>query len=240
MDAVRAIKSSGEIERHRLAAASLSRAWERLPAFIGGCATDLDLKRELQVAAIDAGADGVPYIACATGCAGYLATNLEPSGHCFADGDLAYFDLGATVDGYYCDFNRHVAFGWVDDATRSAYQTVFHALEEGLAAAGPGGRLGEVWASMARILDRHGGAESGIGRLGHSIGLSITEPPSIARDADATLVPGMVLALEPSLAYPPRLDGAPRRLMVQEENIVITESGCDLISTPRPKRIPVI
>jgi Xaa-Pro aminopeptidase len=98
----------------------------------------------------------------------------------------------------------------------------------------------DIWAAMARVLDSHGGDATGIGRLGHAIGLSLTEWPSIARDADTTLVPGMVLAVEPGLAYGPAPGQDHPRLMVQEENIVITAGGAQLLSRRGPAEIPIV
>ena len=70
--------------------------------------------------------------------------------------------------------------------------------------------------------------------MGHAIGLSLTEAPSIGPDADITLAPGMVLAIEPALAYEPASGRERQRLMVQEENIVITEDGARLLSERGP------
>jgi Xaa-Pro aminopeptidase len=92
---------------------------------------------------------------------------------------------------------------------------------------------------MATVLDPHGGAATPIGRMGHGLGLDITEPPSIAPDDKTVLEVGMVLTIEPSLVLPPGT-GAGRRLMVHEENIVVTEQGCRLLTRRAAPELPVV
>jgi Xaa-Pro aminopeptidase len=48
----------------------------------------------------------------------------------------------------------------------------------------------------------------------------------------------MVLTLEPGIAYA-ATDGS-RRVMVHEENLVVTENGPELLTRRAPKTLPVI
>jgi Xaa-Pro aminopeptidase len=65
------------------------------------------------------------------------------------------------------------------------------------------------------------------GRLGHGLGMQLTEWPSIIARDHTVLVEGMVLTLEPSV----NLIG--EKIMVHEENIVIREHGAEFLSTPQ-------
>jgi Xaa-Pro aminopeptidase len=239
MHAVRGVKSRGEQARHRLAAGMTSRVLNRLPALAAGMATDRALHRRTQVALLGEGLERVPYLVCAAAPGGYVATNTEPEDRPFRAGDVVYVDAGATVDGAFADLNRNVAIGVADAATQDAYRIVRRALDAGVAAVRPGAPVSALWRAMAAVLDHEGG-RSGIGRLGHGVGLELTEPPSIAPDSDVRLAPGMIIAVEPSLAYAPVGDGAAPRLMVLEENVLVTEEGAELLSEPAPYEIPVI
>ncbi len=64
-----------------------------------------------------------------------------------------------------------------------------------------------------------------IGILGHGLGMQLTEWPSTRAHDHTPLVPGMVFTLEPGMVY------IPEKSMVHEENIVITESGAESLST---------
>ena len=64
--------------------------------------------------------------------------------------------------------------------------------------------------------------------------MQLTEWPSHTAQDETILEEGMVLTLEPSLSY------GNEKMMVHEENIVIRESGTELLTRRAPLEIPVI
>ena len=64
----------------------------------------------------------------------------------------------------------------------------------------------------------------GIGRMGHGLGMQLTELPSHMPTDKTVLEPGMVLTLEPSMTI------SAGKVMVHEENLVIREDGAHLLS----------
>ena len=87
---------------------------------------------------------------------------------------------------------------------------------------------------MLKILEKNSPVKNSVGRMGHGIGLQVTEPPSIMPNDNTVLEENMVLAIEPSLEY------APGTMIVQEENILITKNGFDRLTSRTPKSIPII
>jgi Xaa-Pro aminopeptidase len=87
---------------------------------------------------------------------------------------------------------------------------------------------------MQGVMAAGGAADANVGRLGHGLGMQLTEFPSITPWDRTVLVPGMVLTLEPGMEF------APGRMMVHEENIVIREHGAELLSVRAPREMPVI
>ena len=73
-----------------------------------------------------------------------------------------------------------------------------------------------------------------MGRFGHGLGKLMTEPPSNRIGDRTKLRPGMVLTIEPGVLL---RNG---RLLVHEENTVITEGANRLLTRRAPRRIPVI
>ena len=88
-----------------------------------------------------------------------------------------------------------------------------------MAAAKPGAMMCDLFHAMAGVVAGDSDAVANAGRLGHGLGMQLTEWPSIIPTDRTVLEAGMVLTLEPSVET---VDG---RIMVHEENIAITETG---------------
>lgn len=189
--------------------------------------------RAFKIALLHAGADDVPYLAGGSGSGGYPDVISPPDLRHLRDGDVLVLDTGAVHDGYYCDLDRNVAVGRVHDEVRSAYDTLYRATEVGLRAAIPGATCADLFRAMQAVIRVDGYEVDGLGRMGHGLGMQLTEWPSI-RAGDATvLTPGMVLTLEPGLTL------GSGRCMVHEEDIVIRDDGAHLLSRRAPSSLPV-
>ena len=73
-----------------------------------------------------------------------------------------------------------------------------------------------------------------MGRLGHGLGMQVTEWPSHTVDDGTVIEEGMVLTLEPGLTW------AAGRMMVHEENLVVRAGGPELLSRRAPPELPII
>ena len=92
-------------------------------------------------------------------------------------------------------------------------------------AARPGAMAATLFEAMNRIVAPGGDSGAG-GRLGHGLGMQLTEWPSLIPADTTELRPGMVLTLEPGIEL------AAGRMLVHEENIVITDTGAAWLSPP--------
>lgn len=117
-------------------------------------------------------------------------------------------------------------------------EALFLATAAGLAAARPGAACSDIWHAMARKLAEKAVRGSDVGRMGHGLGLAVTEPPSIHPKDFTILEPGMVLTLEPGIGYIGK-DGR-KKVLVHEENIVVTESGAEFLSKRGWREMPVV
>jgi len=236
---VRMVKSDEEVARVRRSAELASEGFARLAPRLRPGLTERDIARILHGLLVELGADTVPYLVPVSGAHGYEQINMGPTDRPLALGDLLIIDVGATWRGYFCDFDRNFALGRAPADMREAYARVFAATEAGLAAVRPGRTAAEVWRAMASAVDPAGRADTPVGRMGHGLGLDLTEPPSLAPDDHTRLEPGMVITLEPSLVLPGTA-GLARRLMVHEENVVVTPKGCELLTRRAPAALPIV
>ena len=228
---LRMVKSAAEIAILGRISAIGSDAFDRAGAlFAEGQPLDQAF-RAFKIALLEAGAEDVPYLVGGAGPGGYGDVISPPSARRLQRGDVLMLDTGATLQGYFCDFDRNFAIGVADPGAKSAYRALFAATEAGLAAAKPGRRCSELFQVMARQLPDAGAT---VGRFGHGLGMQLTEWPSIAPHDQTVLQAGMVITLEPSMQL------APGRMMVHEENILITETSAKLLTRRAAPELPVI
>ncbi|HVD00045.1 MAG TPA: Xaa-Pro peptidase family protein, partial [Candidatus Dormibacteraeota bacterium] len=228
----RHVKSELEIDKVRQACRIASQAYAALPGLFSPSDTERSLVQKLRADLIRRGADTSPYLIGVAGQGGYDNIIMGPTDRQLQDGDVLTIDTGTLWDAYFCDFNRNWAVGHADDAVQRAYRNVWQATEAGLRAARPGVRARDVWLAMAQTM----GADSlgNVGRLGHGLGLQLTEPPSNHPGDETVLEAGTVLTLEPGYEF------APGHLMVHEEDIVIREEGAELLTERAPAELPIL
>jgi Xaa-Pro aminopeptidase len=235
---MRMVKSPAEVARIRTAAQIVSRGFESLPMRLRSGITEHDACRELQLDLLQNGIEKIPYMIAASGPGGYETINSSPSVRRLGHGDVLIIDTGSTVDGYFCDFDRNFGFRALDDQARRAYDLVFAATQAGIEAARPGQTTGSIWRAMAARLGVEAVRGASVGRMGHGLGLALTEPPSIHPEDETLLEPGMVVAIEPGMAFN-SVNGV-RRVMVHEENVLVTDGSPDLLSIRADPAMPII
>lgn len=236
---LRMIKSAGEIARVRHAAHLVSDAFVALPSMFGPGDSERDACLRMTIDLLKRGVDHVPYLVAASGPGGYETINIGPTDRRLAPGDLFIIDTGSTVDGYFCDFDRNYAIGRPPaDNVRKLDAALFAATAAGLAAARPGATCSDIWHAMARKLGEDAVRDSDVGRMGHGLGLAVTEPPSIHPKDVTVLEPGMVLTLEPGIGFLGP-DGR-KKVLVHEENFVVTEDGAEYLSKRGPDQMAVV
>ncbi|HBW20905.1 MAG: type I methionyl aminopeptidase [Streptosporangiaceae bacterium] len=123
-----------------------------------------------------------------------------PTSYALQDGDLLSVDCGAVLDGWTGDAAVSFTIGPARPADATLIRTAEEALAAGIAAAVPGGRLGDISAAIGAIARRAGyGLNTDFG--GHGVGHTMHEPPSVPNEGRAgrgmKLAPGLVIAIEP-------------------------------------------
>ncbi len=228
------IKSAAEVEKIRYVCELASDSFNALPGFARTGQSEREILCSMRIDLLQRGADHTPYIVSASGKDGYGDIIMGPGDRPLEEGDVLIIDTGTVYDGYFCDFDRNYAFGFASDKTRKAYHTVFESTEAGLAAARPGATTTDVWQAMWSILEAGGARGNDVGRMGHGLGAQLTEWPSLTANDNTALAPGMVITLEPGMEF------EAGKLMVHEENILITDDGADLLSKRAAAELTVI
>lgn len=235
---IRFVKSPSEIEYIRKSCQIASKAFKSLPKIINNLCirenckniTERDIIRELHKSLIDYGADKVPFIVGKCDFNGSRSIIDGPTDKVVVSEEIMVIDVGVVYNEYYCDFNRNYAINYSNAYMREANAHLWYATEAALSIAKPGVTFDDLWKAQSDYLIEQGYDPDffNTGRLGHSLGLSLTELPSICKNETTELVPGVVLTIEPSIPL------KNNKLLVHEECIVITETSYELLSERAP------
>jgi Xaa-Pro aminopeptidase len=149
-----------------------------------------------------------------------------------AAGDLLHVDAWGPVAGYYTDLARTVVVGREPtEAQSELIEGAIACVEAMVAQIRPGRLVGELHAAGSAWLAEHGLQVPAGSPFGHGLGLAV-EPPWILDGEPTRLEPGMALAVEVFLA------AGPAHGANFEQNVLVTEHGCELLSANLPTRRP--
>jgi methionyl aminopeptidase len=158
-----------------------------------------------------------------------IVHGIPSGGQVLADGDLISVDCGAIVDGWHGDSAVTLAVGAVSTADLALSAACKAAMEAGIAAARPGGRLSDISHAVETACEeaaRRDGVPYGIIAEygGHGIGRRMHMDPFLPNlgppGRGPKLVDGAVLAIEPMLTA----GGAETRVL-DDDWTVVTEDG---------------
>ena len=139
------------------------------------------------------------------------------------DGDLVGLDFGAILGGFHGDAAETVLVGQGSPEAGRLVAATRRALAAGVAAALPGGRLGDIGAAVQRSAEASGFS---VVRefVGHGIGRKLHEPPQVPNFGEpgtgAWMRPGLVLAIEPMVNA-----GLPGVRTLEDGWTAVTEDG---------------
>ena len=231
---MRMIKTNNEIERIKFICSIASDAYNNLPAKLAIGDTERAAVNKLKIDILNRGADNVPFMPGISGPGGVSQIVCGPSDRILENGDILFIDTGSTFDGYFCDFDRNFAFGSVSSDVERVNEVLWQATEAGIKAAVPGATTLDVFNAMNKIIEDGGAIGNNVGRLGHGLGLQLTEPPSHRPEEKTIIKENMVLTIEPGMEY------EKDKMLVHEENIVIHKDSAELITKRAPREIPII
>jgi Xaa-Pro dipeptidase len=216
---MRMIKSAREIEFMRNACDISVKAYDRcLPQLRLGM-TRREVADRLYISMIEEGAHPRH--------PGFLMLNSSTryDDRRYNQGDRMIADFGACYEGYYGDVTRMSIFGQPTAEQKKDHETACDVIELCFESMRPGTPIAEVSRVANRELVKRGyQAVENPKRIGHGIGMSRAEPPSLNEVETELYRPGMVLALEPKVR-------SEKSAVHLEEDVLITDKGPEFLTT---------
>lgn len=229
---LRCIKTAEEVEKIRRACALADQCAEHIVRFIRPGASEWDLNLEIEFFFRRHAADLAFEPVVVSG-----ERSARPHGRAsqklLDSGDFLTLDFGCKIEGYCSDITRTFVVGEATDRHRHIYAEVLRSNEAAIAAIRPG-RSGKEIDQIARDVLAETDLAQYFGHgLGHGLGRLVHDFGGLSQRSETVLAPGMVMTVEPGV-YIEGFGGV--RI---EDDIVVTESGCEVL-TKAPKSFCVL
>ena len=223
MNAMRVIKSEDELANMRIAAQLADYAIEVGCREIAEGKTEMEILTTIENAIKDKGCN-MSFDTMVLSGPKTASPHGTPGDRKIQKGDMILFDLGVIYNGYCSDITRTVAFGEPSEAQKDIYNAVRGANEAAIAAVKPGVRAMDLDKIARDVITEAGYGEYFTHRLGHGLGISVHEFPSVTGTNKLTLKEGMVFTIEPGV-YKADVTG-----VRVEDDVVVTKDGVEVLT----------
>lgn len=147
--------------------------------------------------------------------------------------ELVLFDLGVVWKGYCSDATRTIAYKEPTAFQEKIYNIVLEAQLAAQEAVRPGVTASELDKIARDYITSYGYGEAFNHRLGHGIGTSVHEYPSLVEGNDLVLEEGMCFSIEPGIYLPNEVG------VRIEDCVYVTKDGCQPF-TKTPKTLQIL
>lgn len=232
---VRMIKSPLEIERIKKSCdiniKGIKKGYENLKEGM----TEVELYRSIAEEYFRLGAERMLPLGVRAGVERYSQGNCPPAERPIREGEIILVDGGPIYKGYYSDIIREAVIGKPTDYQLEMFNVAREACYKGIEAVKPGRPISEVCGVVDDFMDNSKFAAINVYKkwCGHSIGAGVHEYPMLDASTHTLLEPGMTFAIEPYLYQ----EGVGS--LGIEENILVTETGCEIM-TPSDSHLMIL
>jgi Xaa-Pro aminopeptidase len=226
---LRMIKSKAEIARIEKACAITGEAYSLTFRSIHPGFRETDIESMMYRNMLELGGRS-PWVMITSGSGNYDVLTKSGSHRVIEPGDMIWMDCGCAVDGYWSDFSRAGVVGGPSPEQEEAQREIHEITRMGVNMVRPGVPVAEIAARCNEALETLGwqitSNISGLAsRVGHGIGMNITELPSLNEEDPTVLAPGTVVTIEPGVA-------TTYGTFHIEENVLVTEEEPRVLTTP--------
>jgi Xaa-Pro dipeptidase len=225
----RAVKTTQEIERMRLANEIAAAAMEHCKRIIAPGMSDARIAAEWEGFVHGEGtgwegkvdlALGFSLVWSGPGIKTFTATTSRP----VVAGEPTLFEIWVSADGYWCDHTKNLVVGELTQAYRELEEGLMAVYTDAIGFARPGASLAELDRRLRDGIEAMGYPGQPSHPICHGVGARAHEPPYAHQAGGGEIDAGMVLAIEPGCYWE---GGGGLRV---EDNFLITTGGAEKLS----------
>jgi Xaa-Pro dipeptidase len=158
--------------------------------------------------------------------------HIPPGDRRIVRGDAVVLDSGCRVEDYTSDVSRTLMVGEVSEEIQKAWTALKDSQQAAFDAIRPGATCESIDAAARNWLAERGYGDYFLHRLGHGLGLDGHEHPYFVGGNTLPLEPGVTMTVEPGIYV------AGKWGMRIEDDIVVTDDGCRILSHMIPRDTP--
>lgn len=192
---LRAVKDQSEVdiitEAGRITSDGFARVEQLLK--VGASEKEIALQAEMYYRSLDA--DGFAFPPVIVSGVRTAMPSAAPAAKEIAFGDIVVINMGIIYKGYCTDCSRTYFIGSADEVVREMYNAVLSARNAVLQEAKTGAACRAVDAKARNVLTERGHGEGYLHCVGHGVGLSDRELPSVSLQSSDTLCSNMTVSI---------------------------------------------
>lgn len=220
---IRLKKSPEEVKRLKMASKITSEAYESTFERAKPMMSEIEVSKSFFHEITDRGGSN-PWCFISSGPYNYTVISGGPTKRKLMKGNIVWIDGGCSFGGYWSDFCRNAVVGKPSEKQKLLHTTIVKITNNLVKAFKPGARISEIANDCEQdTISRGMKLTFNAGRLGHGIGLMLTEPPHIANYDRTVLEPGMVVTAEPGFV-------TEYGCFQNEQDVLITDDGHEVLS----------
>lgn len=181
--------------------------------------SEKDIADELEGYLRMEGARGSSFRTMVAGPENSYLPHSEPGTRPLPSRGMILVDVGCDYKGYNSDLTRILVWDKINRFSKKIIDLVKESQEKAIEAIRPGRLAGDIDRAGRRVIEKAGYGRYFNHSLGHGLGLSIHEEPTISGESKAVLKEGMVFTVEPGIYLPGRVG------VRLEDIVLVTEKG---------------
>jgi len=220
---LRMIKSKAEAALLRKTCEITSEAYEECFQSIEEGMTEKEVEKIFLDAMTNRGGTR-PWCFINSGPSNYSVISGSPTNQKLKKGNTIWIDGGCNYRGYWSDFCRIASIGPASEKQKQMHETTLRLTETCVDMIRPNVKVSEIAEACDKELKKKGlECTFKAGRIGHGIGLMLTEPPHMASYDRTILEPGMTITIEPGFV-------TDYGVFQMEQDILVTANDHEVLS----------